>query len=1013
MNDLDSIYLRARELPPGALPAFLDKACAGKPEIRAQIEEMLQHASLANHFFEHAATKGDSPSSKSDPLAIPQEDLVPGEKEGATIGRYKLLQRIGEGGMGVVYMAEQEVPVRRRVALKIVKLGMDTKAVVARFEAERQALAMMDHPNIAKVLDAGATDSGRPYFVMELVQGVPITEYCDQNHLSLRERIDLFIPVCKAIQSAHQKGVIHRDIKPSNVMVTLHYGDPTPKVIDFGVAKATSQRLTEKTVFTRYGTMIGTPAYMSPEQAEMSSLDVDTRSDVYSLGVLLYELITGTTPFPQERLRSLGFGEMQRVIAEEEPETPSTRVSTMVGRTRTTNPNRRGVGHGSGIDKVVGDLDWIVMKCLEKDRRRRYDTPNELVADLERHRENEPVSARPPSTAYRLQKAFRRNQVGFIAAGAVAMALVVGFGIATWQAWRARRAEAVAEQRLAEAQGISKFLIDVFQSPNPSRSGYSYTVAEAIGSAAKKLEIELTNQPQLRVQLQATLAETYQALGLHREAIPLQEQVREFELNLHGPNHPSTLEALNALADSYFESNRRPEAFELYKQVMVAHAQLEGPVAPSTLQAKGKLATQLFYDRKYSEATQLQQEIFDVMKASKGPEHPDTLGAMHNLAVTLGTSGQKAKALALHTQLYEIRLKALGPEHLDTIESLGNLAVRNFDAGNDTQGLQRQRELITLRRKVQGPEHPQTLMAMHYLAYFVQSKDPLEGVRLHEEVLTLRRRVLGPEHPDTLISLYWQAIAYANLGQMDRAQALREEMVKLRRKIHGPEHPQTLGALTALADGYVAANRTRQALPHWKMVTDNTPAETSIALKLTTLQAWFNQGDEFTAASRHLLRRATAETNALRLARFATAINLMPSPDRAQAESNLDLAKKALALNLDPSRSAAHRLAVGMSEYRLQHFSAAFSTLEAITKESQNTSTTTLTAAFFQCMSLVHLGRREEAHALFQSVQSKLRPLPRDPENPLREGVREEDLTAWIASKEAASLLQLSGPRTP
>jgi WD40 repeat protein len=340
--------------------------------------------------------------------------------------------------MGLVYMAEQEEPVRRRVALKIIKLGLDTKQVVARFEAERQALALMDHPNIARVLDGGATDTGRPYFVMELVQGVPITEFCDQNQLSARKRIELLIPICHAIQSAHQKGIIHRDIKPSNVLVTLNGGVPVPKVIDFGVAKATNQKLTEKTLFTNYATMIGTPAYMSPEQAEMSSSDVDTRTDVYSLGVLIYELMTGTTPFPEERLRCVGYGEMQRIIAEEDPPRPSTRLSTLRGKKPVPLGQARGVNdlaHGT----FASDLDWIVMKCLEKDRARRYETANGLAMDIQRHLNNEPILAHPPSQFYRLQKFVRRNKIAFTAGIAISTALIVGIGFAAVGFFQARQ----------------------------------------------------------------------------------------------------------------------------------------------------------------------------------------------------------------------------------------------------------------------------------------------------------------------------------------------------------------------------------------------------------------------------------------------------------------------------------------------------------------------------------------------------------------------------------------------
>ncbi|MCF7763608.1 MAG: protein kinase [Verrucomicrobia bacterium] len=410
---------------------FLDGACFNQPELRRRIEELLASHARQDSFMKEAALDG----------ATTLQETPLSESPGTVIDRYKLLQQIGEGGMGVVYMAEQTEPVTRKVALKIIKLGMDTKQVVARFEAERQALAMMDHPNIAKVLDAGATDTGRPYFVMELVRGVPITEYCDKNKLSTLERLNLFIPVCQAIQHAHQKGIIHRDIKPSNVMVTLHDGNAVPKVIDFGIAKATNQKLTEKTLFTNYAQMIGTPAYMSPEQAEMSGLDVDTRTDVYSLGVLLYELLTGSTPFPSKELLSMGYGEMQKVIAEKEPPKPSTRLSTMQHEELTVTADKRSAEGVALRKQFQGDLDWIVMKALEKDRTHRYETVNGLVADIRRHLDNEPVSAAAPTFSYQFSKFYRRNRKYMRVAATVAGLLVLATGFASFQAVRATRAE--------------------------------------------------------------------------------------------------------------------------------------------------------------------------------------------------------------------------------------------------------------------------------------------------------------------------------------------------------------------------------------------------------------------------------------------------------------------------------------------------------------------------------------------------------------------------------------------
>jgi eukaryotic-like serine/threonine-protein kinase len=433
----ESLFEAARQLTaPGARRAFLDQACASQPELRASVESLLATEADAEQFFQAGAAV---PRALSDHFleGMTQGDIpVPGpevidEDVGTHIGNYKLLQKIGEGGCGIVYMAEQEKPIRRRAALKIIKLGMDTKSVIARFEAERQALAMMDHPNIARVLDAGATETGRPYFVMELVRGIKITDYCDQNHLDVRERLGLFIQICRAIQHAHQKGIIHRDIKPSNVLVTLHDGVPVPKVIDFGIAKAMEVRLTDKTLFTAYEQMIGTPAYMSPEQAEMSGLDVDTRSDIYSLGVLLYELLTGRTPFDPKKLVQGGLEEMRRTLREREPQRPSAMVTTLQGEELTAVTEQHRAELPRLISILRGDLDWIVMKSLEKDRRRRYETANGLAVDIQRYLNNEPVSARPPSRIYRLERLVRRNRVVFLAGAVVLLALVAALAACT------------------------------------------------------------------------------------------------------------------------------------------------------------------------------------------------------------------------------------------------------------------------------------------------------------------------------------------------------------------------------------------------------------------------------------------------------------------------------------------------------------------------------------------------------------------------------------------------------
>jgi WD40 repeat protein/serine/threonine protein kinase len=503
---LKMLFLAAAEIPsPLERGQFLDRECGPDAELRRHVEALLRaHDDPGSFLSPQAAESGATDDAASGQWVGPPGASRPAEGPGTRVGPYKLLQQIGEGGFGVVYMAEQQEPVRRKVALKIIKPGMDTREVIARFESERQALALMDHPNVARVFDAGATESGRPYFVMELVRGVPITEFCDRNRLPARERLQLFNDICHAVQHAHQKGIIHRDVKPSNILVTLHDGRPVPKVIDFGVAKATSQQLTLKTLFTAYGQMVGTPAYMSPEQAEMSGLDIDTRSDIYSLGVLLYELLTGTTPLEDKRLRQAGYAEMQRLIREEEPPRPSTRLTSLGGEATVLAGNR-----GTDVKRLAqllrGDLDWIVMKALEKDRNRRYETPAAFAADVDRFLRNEAVLARPPSALYKLRKFTRRNRTAVLTAAVVVLLLLIGItGTSLGLVW-AMRAEDEArhdEARAHEAEQLAaQRLIDVQQ----ERDGANKARADA-ETAAGRLKVAVAQEDSRRLAAHGTAA---------------------------------------------------------------------------------------------------------------------------------------------------------------------------------------------------------------------------------------------------------------------------------------------------------------------------------------------------------------------------------------------------------------------------------------------------------------------------------------------------------------------------
>jgi eukaryotic-like serine/threonine-protein kinase len=762
----------------------------------------------------------------------------PVEGPGTQFGPYKLVEKIGEGGMGAVYRAAQEKPVRRQVAIKIIKPGMDCDQICTRFNAERQALALMDHPGIAKVLDAGSTDAGRPYFVMELVNGVPITDYCDQAQLTPADRLALFVSVCQAVQHAHQKGIIHRDIKPSNLLVASIDGKPVPRVIDFGLAKAIDQSLTEKTVCTEFGAIMGTLEYMSPEQAGLFGLDIDVRSDIYSLGVVLYELLAGSTPLERGGILELDHTEILRRIKEDDPPRPSARLSgsgeklTSIAQRRRTDPFRL-------TRAIAGDLDWIVMKALEKDRSRRYESASGFARDVQRFLDGDPVEACPPSATYRFSKFARKHRSALATGGSFAVMLVLMTAVSGWQAIRATSAERLtrnerdrartaeaeavteaenARRSAAESKAVRDFLLNkLLASARPEGQeeglGKDVTIRQAVDAVQPKISVAFKDQPAVEASVRETIGTTYYFLSESAAAIREYERAAELETARLGPGHPDTLRIQNSLVLAYWQAGRTAEAIPLGQKTLEHWSHTPDRDGLDELNCRNNLAMAYHAAGRTTDSIVMHEEVLRRYTSRLGANHDFTLTARNNLAVAYYSAGRSDEAITLHEATLKQSQSELGGDHPATLSSRSNLANAYLEAGRTAEAIALDEETLILKTARLGPHHRETLITRNSLALGYRNLgQTARAIAMQEETLKLCTMKLGADNRETLLARHNLALSYQDAARTAEAIALDEETLKVRKAKLGNDHPHTLSSRNSLAAAYWSSGQFERAI---------------------------------------------------------------------------------------------------------------------------------------------------------------------------------------------------------
>lgn len=1030
----EEIFADALEVHPSERSAFLKAACGGDKELQGEVEDLLRDAERADTFFE--ALSCGAPGLPGQAHAASKDKL------GTLIGPYLLVRPLGRGGFGSVWLASQTLPLRRQVALKLIKRGMDSEEVLARFRAEQQVLAMMDHPNIARVFDAGAAPDGRPFFAMELVEGEKITTFCDARSLPIPERLRLFLQVCSAVNHAHQRGIIHRDLKPSNILITYKDAEPVAKVIDFGIARAIEGSLTGDRTLTQADQFVGTPSYMSPEQASGQRNAIDTRTDVYSLGIILYELLAGTVPFDEKTLADAGRDEIRRIIREEEPLRPSTKLRNLPQEELTGVAAARKVS-AEALPKLVGsELDWIAMKAIEKSKDRRYETTAALVSDVQRFLDNEPVSARPPSTAYLLGKMARRHRAILGTAAVIAVVLMGATATSLWLAFRARQAELLAEQRLQQvidgqaarekalqdAEAVSEFIVDLFRRPDPEKEGRNVKVADVLLGAEKQIAEKLGNQPARAIVLKRTLAETYQGLGMYPEASKLRKEIYEEGRALAGESSAESLDDLSQLAQLQFQRGFYEEALH-YCEREVELREKQSPQDTEKLnKAKEGLIISLYRTGDREKSSRLRQaQMAEQQKtpaASKSTQ-TDSLQAPRASEEEVEASRvQEFERLKQELDELTASRSRLDPELLNRMDQ----ASRRFFALNEgASAMKTQHELVARLLEKYGPNHMIAIEAeerLHY--YFCHIQTPPDTFERHRKLRERRDRLFGPERLESVSEEIWMGSLMGAWNRQDEAIQTLERVMPLIYKVGVPDRTAA-NAEAGLGWNYASVGRTSEGMALLDKAVPRMLGDSYTSMFYARMLLWLGRQEDYRKFRDSIMRwswsvRDRMGRNAhIPVNHMATFCLLPPETEeeRQKIKEIIRLAKRQDALVKTPSNTPANRRALyyGIVAYRLGEFEEARMQFQRASDLSPQDTWSghdqiDLAARIYLAMTLAAQGDPSAA-ALYDEVRTKVSE-PASPEHPVaKTDCGGESLLPLLTIREADKIFRRSTADTP